>query len=183
MFTVFEIAARCSIDLDENPKYCERREFVDVSVRTTSRLRQVVRGTFVLVLTPGLRLKAIVVFYLWMTSSSIYYGISLNSYNLSINIYLYTFLGGLLEIPAYFLLWLATTTLGRKKTFAVLFIICGVSISLLTTLMLLLHEVFSLGSLVAAAVVFFLPETTNKNMPQGIHDEEEDNDTDKSRDV
>ncbi|KAK3889505.1 hypothetical protein Pcinc_006477 [Petrolisthes cinctipes] len=36
--------------------------------------------------------------------------------------------------------------------------------------------VFSLGSLVATAVVFFLPETTNKNMPQGINDEEKDND-------
>ncbi|KAK3888522.1 hypothetical protein Pcinc_007437 [Petrolisthes cinctipes] len=118
-----------------------------------------------------------------MTSSSINYGISLNSYNLSTNIYLYTLLGGLLEIPAYFLLWLATTTLGRKKTFAVLFIICGFSISLLTALMLPIHEVFSLGSLVAAAVVIFLPETTNENIPQGIHDEEEDNDTDKSRDV
>ncbi|KAK3878718.1 hypothetical protein Pcinc_016665 [Petrolisthes cinctipes] len=95
---------------------------------------------FVLVLTPGLRLKAIVVFYLWIASSTIYYGVSLNSYNLSTNIYLYTFLGGLLEIPAFLLLWLSTTTLARKKTFAVLFIICGVSISLLATLMLLLQE-------------------------------------------
>ncbi|KAK3870956.1 hypothetical protein Pcinc_023864 [Petrolisthes cinctipes] len=153
----------------------------DVSVK--AKVTQMLRFTFMLVLTPGLRLRAIVVFYLWLAVSTIYYGVSLNSYNLSTNIYLYTFLGGLLEIPAYLLLWLATTTLGRKKTFAVLFIICGVSISLLTTLMLLLHEVFSLGSLVAAAVVFFLPETTNKNMTQGIHDEEEDNDTDKSRDV
>ncbi|KAK3855268.1 hypothetical protein Pcinc_038318 [Petrolisthes cinctipes] len=141
------------------------------------------RFSFILVLTPGLRLRAMVVFYLWLAISTIYYGVSLNSYNLSTNIYLYTFLGGVMEIPAYLLLWLATTTLGRKKTFAIIFIICGVSISLLTTLILLFHEVFSLGSLVAAVVVFFLPETTNKIMPEGIHDEEEDKDTDKSRDV
>ncbi|KAK3889221.1 hypothetical protein Pcinc_006791 [Petrolisthes cinctipes] len=99
------------------------------------------------------------------------------------NIYLYTFLGGLLEIPAYLLLWLATATLGRKKTFAILFLICGISISLLTTLMLLLQKVFSVGALVAAAVVFILPETTNKNMPQGIDEEEDDNDSVYSRDV
>ncbi|KAK3895899.1 hypothetical protein Pcinc_000399 [Petrolisthes cinctipes] len=158
----------------------ERRESVGVSIRT--RLGQVLRETFVLVMTPGLRLKAFVIFYLWITSSAIYFGVSLNSYNLSINIYLYTFLGGLLEIPAYLLLWLATATLGRKKTFAILFLICGISISLLTTLILLLQKVFSVGALVAAAVVFILPETANKNMPQGI-DEDDDNDRVYSRDV
>ncbi|KAK3895901.1 hypothetical protein Pcinc_000401 [Petrolisthes cinctipes] len=167
--------------LEEKSEKCERRESVGVSVRT--KLEQLLRETFVLVLTPGLRLKAFVVFYLWITSSAIYYGISLNSYNLSTNIYLYTFLGGLLEIPAYLLLWLATATLGRKKTFAILFLICGISISLLTTLMLLLQKVFSVGALVAAAVVFILPETTNKNMPQGIDEEEDDNDSVYSRDV
>ncbi|KAK3893353.1 hypothetical protein Pcinc_002788 [Petrolisthes cinctipes] len=122
----------------EKAEKCERRESVGVSVRI--RLGQVLRETFVLVLTPGLRLKAFIIFYLWITTSTIYYGVSLNSYNLSTNIYLYTFLGGLLEIPAYLLLWLATATLGRKKTFAILFLICGISISLLTTLMLLLQK-------------------------------------------
>ncbi|KAK4316440.1 hypothetical protein Pmani_012404 [Petrolisthes manimaculis] len=64
----------------EKSDKCERRESVGVSVRT--RLGQVLRETFVLVLTPGLRLKAFVVFYLWIISSAIYFGVSLNSYNL-----------------------------------------------------------------------------------------------------
>ncbi|KAK3880182.1 hypothetical protein Pcinc_015313 [Petrolisthes cinctipes] len=165
----------------EKSKKCERREPVGVSVRT--RLEQVLRETFVLMLTPGLRLKAFIIFYLWITISAIYFGVSLNSYNLSTNIYLYTFLGGLLEIPAYLLLWLANATLGRKKTFAILFLICGISISLLTMLMLLLQKVFSVGALVAAAVVFILPETANKNMPQGVDEKEDDNDSVYSRDV
>lgn len=63
-----------------------------------------------------------------------------NHLTVSTNIYLYIFLGGLLEIPSYVLLWLASTTLGRKKTLTILFLICGVTISLLMALMLLLQE-------------------------------------------
>ncbi|KAK3853632.1 hypothetical protein Pcinc_039835 [Petrolisthes cinctipes] len=87
-----------------------------------------------------MRRKACIVFFLWGATSMIYYGVSLNSYNLSTNLYIYTFLCGLLEIPAYLLNWPASTTLGRKKTLVWLYLTCSVSISVLTALIMLLEE-------------------------------------------
>ncbi|KAK3895982.1 hypothetical protein Pcinc_000366 [Petrolisthes cinctipes] len=152
----------------------------------------VVRKAFLLLITPKVRQKACIVFFLWLATSVIYYGVSLNSYNLSTNLYMYTFLSGLLEIPAYLLLWLASTTLGRKRTLMCLYLTCSVSISVLTALIMLLEEgsddipinegevmvwgpsaVFSLATLAAAFIVTLLPETKNKIMAQGIDDQPE----------
>ncbi|KAK3895945.1 hypothetical protein Pcinc_000329 [Petrolisthes cinctipes] len=108
----------------------------------------VVRKAFLLLITPKVRQKACIVFFLWLATSIIYYGVSLNSYNLSTNLYMYTFLSGLLEIPAYLLLWLASTTLGRKRTLMCLYLTCSVSISVLTALIMLLEEVPSWAKMV-----------------------------------
>ncbi|KAK3895949.1 hypothetical protein Pcinc_000333 [Petrolisthes cinctipes] len=108
----------------------------------------VVRKVFLLLITPKVRQKACIVFFLWGATSIIYYGVSLNSYNLSTNLYMYTFLSGLLEIPAYLLLWLASTTLGRKRTLMCLYLSCSVSISVLTALIMLLEEVPSWAKMV-----------------------------------
>ncbi|KAK3895987.1 hypothetical protein Pcinc_000371 [Petrolisthes cinctipes] len=108
----------------------------------------VVRKAFLLLITPKVRQKACIVFFLWLATSIIYYGVSLNSFNLSTNLYMYTFLSGLLEIPAYLLLWLASTTLGRKRTLMCLYLTCSVSISVLTALIMLLEEVPSWAKMV-----------------------------------
>ncbi|KAK3887164.1 hypothetical protein Pcinc_008754 [Petrolisthes cinctipes] len=119
----------------------------------------VVRKVFLLLNTSEVRWKACIVFFLWGASSMIYYGVSLNSYNLSTNLYIYTFLCGLLEIPAYLFNWPTSTKLGRKKTLVCLYLTCSVSISVLTALIMLLEEVdrhkasqiFRSGSLLQAA--------------------------------
>ncbi|KAK3894445.1 hypothetical protein Pcinc_001793 [Petrolisthes cinctipes] len=100
----------------------------------------VVRKVFLLLITPEVRRKACIVFFLWGASSMIYFGVILNSYNLSTNLYIYTFLCGLLEIPAYLLNWPASTKLGRKKTLVCLYLTCSVSISVLNALIMLLEE-------------------------------------------
>ncbi|KAK3888841.1 hypothetical protein Pcinc_007107 [Petrolisthes cinctipes] len=100
----------------------------------------VVRKVLLLFITPEVRRKACIVFFLWGASSMVYYGVSLNSYNLSTNLYIYTFLCGLLELPTYLLLWFASTTLGRKKTLVCLYLTCSISISVLTALIMLLEE-------------------------------------------
>ncbi|KAK3878775.1 hypothetical protein Pcinc_016586 [Petrolisthes cinctipes] len=108
----------------------------------------VVRKVLLLFITPEVRRNACIVFFLWGASSMIYYGVSLNSYNLSTNLYIYTFLCGLLELPTYLLLWLASTTLGRKKTLVCLYLTCSISISFLTALIMLLEEVPSWAKMV-----------------------------------
>ncbi|KAK3884256.1 hypothetical protein Pcinc_011467 [Petrolisthes cinctipes] len=50
-----------------------------------TRLKEGLRTMFVLFLTPGLRVRTIIIFYLWMSCSTIYYGVSLNSYNMGVS--------------------------------------------------------------------------------------------------
>ncbi|KAK3886967.1 hypothetical protein Pcinc_008850 [Petrolisthes cinctipes] len=57
----------------------------------------VVRKVFLLLITPEVRWKACIVFFLWGATSIIYYGVSLNSYNLSVSISVLTALIMLLE--------------------------------------------------------------------------------------
>jgi len=58
----------------------------------------------------------------------IYYGIALNSPNLGSNIYLYTFISGVLEIPSYFMVPPLIRLLGRRPVFSGFLIICAVSL-------------------------------------------------------
>ncbi|KAK3895952.1 hypothetical protein Pcinc_000336 [Petrolisthes cinctipes] len=125
---------------------CEKEHEETRSLRSV--VVAVVRKVFLLLITPEVRRKACIVFFLWGASSMIYFGVSLNSYNLSTNLYIYTFLCGLLEIPAYLLNWPASTTLGRKKTLVCLYLTCSVSISVLTALIMLLEEVPSWAKMV-----------------------------------
>ncbi|KAK3883426.1 hypothetical protein Pcinc_012260 [Petrolisthes cinctipes] len=87
-----------------------------------------------------LRIRALLIFGCWFTCALVYYGVSLNATNLSTDVYLYMFLGGLLEVPCYVLLWPAIAFFGRVKSQAGLFFMCGVSI------------------LIVACIIFFLPE-------------------------
>ncbi|XP_068246342.1 organic cation/carnitine transporter 2-like isoform X2 [Palaemon carinicauda] len=82
---------------------------------------------------PLLRLT-IVVMFCWFSSSATYYGVSLNGVNLSTDIYLYMFFGGLLEFPSYVLLWPLVSFLGRKKSFILLFVGCGIAIFIIPVL-------------------------------------------------
>ncbi|KAK4324538.1 hypothetical protein Pmani_004813 [Petrolisthes manimaculis] len=87
-----------------------------------------------------MRMRTLIIFGCWFTCALVYYGVSLNATNLSTDVYLYIFLGGLLEVPSYILLWPAIALFGRVKSLAGLFFICGVSI------------------LIVACIIFFLPE-------------------------
>ncbi|XP_050709917.1 organic cation transporter protein-like [Eriocheir sinensis] len=113
----------------------ERRRAPDGSpttTTTTSFLRRGSRYLFAVLLTPGLRLKALVMFYIWAVAGASYFGLSHNARILSANVYLHTFLAGLVEVPAVFLLWPAITYLGRRKTLAFLLIVCSVSMTFMT---------------------------------------------------
>ncbi|XP_063859590.1 organic cation transporter protein-like [Scylla paramamosain] len=81
-----------------------------------------------------LRGRALIVFYCWFTASLVYYGISLNATNISADPYLYIFLGGLLELPSYFLLWPLMACLGRVKPLALLYLLCAIAILIMSSL-------------------------------------------------
>ena len=48
--------------------------------------------------------------------------------------YLYIFLGGLLEIPSYIVLWPMISKLGRMRSLSLLYLVCGLSIFAVTIL-------------------------------------------------
>ncbi|XP_042867655.1 organic cation transporter protein-like [Penaeus japonicus] len=95
-----------------------------------------VKAVFLLT-APSLRRTTVPVLFCWITVSLIYYGVSLNAANLSADPYIYVFLGGLVEIPSYLMLWLALSYLGRKTTLIAFYLVCGVCIFAVAALMLL----------------------------------------------
>lgn len=100
-----------------------------------------IRYLLVLVTTPEFRLRAIICYICWFAVSMVYHGVSLNSGNLSADPYLYMFLGGMLEVPSYILLWPSIAYFGRKVSLISQYFFCGVSISLIAILMLTLKQV------------------------------------------
>ncbi|KAK3863479.1 hypothetical protein Pcinc_030758 [Petrolisthes cinctipes] len=83
------------------------------------------------------RRRVSLIFVIWFFGAIGYFGVSLNATNIKVDIYLYIFLSGLLEIPSYLLLWPAISYFGRKKIHSSLYLISGVCILFLMALLLL----------------------------------------------
>ncbi|KAK3850001.1 hypothetical protein Pcinc_043267 [Petrolisthes cinctipes] len=90
-------------------------------------------------LRPELRLRSLVL-VVWLCGSFVYYGITLIATNIRTDTYVYLSLAGLLEIPSYLLLWPAIAYLGRRWSQVVSYLICGLCILVLMTLLLLLEH-------------------------------------------
>ncbi|XP_045131154.1 LOW QUALITY PROTEIN: organic cation transporter protein-like [Portunus trituberculatus] len=101
------------------------------------RVLDVVKEYLAVMTVRELRGRALIVFYCWFASALVYYGISLNATNISADPYLYIFLGGLLELPSYLLLWPLMVCLGRVKSLALLYLVCAITILILSTLIYL----------------------------------------------
>ena len=88
-----------------------------------------------LIRTPNLAFKSVNVFFNWFVNSLVYYGLSLNVGNLSVNIYLAHVISGAVEIPAYIMCQIILPSpLGRRVS------LCGTM--LLGGLALLLTSAF-----------------------------------------
>ncbi|XP_045118822.1 solute carrier family 22 member 6-like [Portunus trituberculatus] len=79
--------------------------------------------------------KMCLLIIIWFSASSAYYGLSLNATNISADPYLYNFLHGVFEVPAYFLLWLLVARAGRRPSLSVLFFFCAICIAINSILM------------------------------------------------
>ncbi|XP_049871418.1 organic cation transporter protein-like isoform X2 [Pectinophora gossypiella] len=65
--------------------------------------------------------------FLWVTCSLVYYGLSINSVNLSGNRYVSFMLVVLVEIPAYIVVAIVLDKYGRKKTLIPCYLLCAVT--------------------------------------------------------
>lgn len=61
----------------------------------------------------------------------------------STNIYMYSFLSGVVEVPAYLGMWPAITYLGRRVTLTVLLLFSGLCVSVVTMFIILQYEGWS----------------------------------------
>ncbi|XP_037789627.1 organic cation transporter protein-like [Penaeus monodon] len=129
----------------------------------SQRALNVAKTFFILLTTPSLRVRALIAFFCWFAASMVYYGVALNATNLSADPYIYLFLGGLMEVPSYILLWPAIKFLGRVKSLAILYFVCGASIIVVMFLMLYVPTVpvgvtvfFSLCGKMAITAAFHL---------------------------
>ncbi|XP_068245524.1 organic cation transporter protein-like [Palaemon carinicauda] len=102
-----------------------------------TRMKKVVLEYLALLMAREFRVRTLVVYFCWFTASMVYYGVALNATNLSADPYLYVFLGGLLEVPAYLLLWPAVVYVGRTKSLVILYGVCGITILAITAVFLL----------------------------------------------
>ncbi|OWF37778.1 organic cation transporter protein-like [Mizuhopecten yessoensis] len=71
--------------------------------------------------------NTLIVMYGWFVSSSVYYGLNFNTSNLAGDLYINTFIAGLVEIPALVYVILVNNRLGRRWTIASLMTLAGIS--------------------------------------------------------
>nr|XP_053628568.1 solute carrier family 22 member 3-like [Cherax quadricarinatus] len=104
------------------------------SVSCLAWYRRIGSHLLVFVRTPMLRRISLVLYFNWLTCTMVYYGISLNSANFSVDPFLYMFLGGLVELPSSTLILPFVTNFGRKIPLVIVFVLCGLSILVLLLL-------------------------------------------------
>ncbi|KAG0717956.1 Organic cation transporter protein [Chionoecetes opilio] len=112
-------------------------------------LRDTRRSLMVFVSTPVLRRISLILYFVWLTCSMVYYGISLSSSNFSVDPFLYMFLGGVMELPSYTLTVPFVSVCGRKAVLITLLMACGVTV-LVVPFLPLAHDGWGFLSVVMA---------------------------------
>lgn len=74
-----------------------------------------------------LLIRCLILFFIWGTNAFVFYGLSLNSVNLSGNIYMNFILGCLIEIPGNTIAWIIMNKIGRKYSLVSSFLLCGIT--------------------------------------------------------
>ena len=75
--------------------------------------------------TPAMRCRILIVTFIWMADSLVYWGLSLNTGDLVGNPFLMLFICGLVEVPASLLVLLLLDRAGRRSLCSTLFFIGG----------------------------------------------------------
>ncbi|XP_069189978.1 organic cation transporter protein isoform X2 [Procambarus clarkii] len=128
---------KAEVEDKDTSSLATKQQEVQSSTRRTARspcfakCRGVFGQLLVFVRTPMLRKISLVMYFNWLVCTMVYYGISLNSANFSVDPFLYMFLGGLMELPSYTLIIPFVAKFGRKIPLAGFFILCGMAILVL----------------------------------------------------
>ncbi|XP_012220932.1 organic cation transporter 1-like isoform X2 [Linepithema humile] len=80
-----------------------------------------------LITNPNIRKKFFILAFDWVANAVVYNGLSYNTTNLGVSDYLAFFIGGIVEIPSYFLTWYAMDRLGRRWVLCVTMMLGGLA--------------------------------------------------------
>ncbi|XP_028045997.1 organic cation transporter 1 isoform X2 [Monomorium pharaonis] len=80
-----------------------------------------------LITNPNIRKKFFILAFDWVANAVVYNGLSYNTTNLGVSDYLAFFIGGIVEIPSYFITWYAMDRLGRRWVLCVTMMLGGVA--------------------------------------------------------
>ncbi|XP_020285318.1 organic cation transporter 1-like isoform X2 [Pseudomyrmex gracilis] len=80
-----------------------------------------------LIRNPNIRKKFFILAFDWVANAVVYNGLSYNTTNLGVSDYLAFFIGGIVEIPSYFLTWYAMDRLGRRWVLCVTMMLGGIA--------------------------------------------------------
>ncbi|XP_066954869.1 organic cation transporter protein-like isoform X2 [Macrobrachium rosenbergii] len=100
-----------------------------------------IRHLFSLITDSDFRVKILICYFCWFGVSVVYSGVSLNAENLSVNLYIYVFLGGVIEVVSYILLGFMLRCVGRKSLLISVYLLCAITISIIATLLAIFDKV------------------------------------------
>ncbi|EFN71065.1 Organic cation transporter 1 [Camponotus floridanus] len=80
-----------------------------------------------LITNPNIRKKFFILAFDWVANAVVYNGLSYNTTNLGVSDYLAFFIGGIVEIPSYFITWYAMDRLGRRWVLCVTMMLGGLA--------------------------------------------------------
>ncbi|XP_072757525.1 organic cation transporter 1 [Anoplolepis gracilipes] len=80
-----------------------------------------------LITNPNIRKKFFILAFDWVANAVVYNGLSYNTTNLGVSDYLAFFIGGIVEIPSYFITWYAMDRIGRRWVLCVTMMLGGLA--------------------------------------------------------
>ena len=115
-----------ALKMNRSPISLETAEFVSKGTAESRTKTEDSAGVLDLFKTPNLRIKTLNVCLNWFANSLVYYGLSLNTGQLSGDPYLILFVMGLVELPSYVLTVYLMDRMGRRSLTALNMILGGI---------------------------------------------------------
>jgi len=105
----------------------EALEQVEVEKTKLDKVHEAFKEMEMLVATPQMRKRTLLIFFSWLVVAMVYYGLSFNTKNIGGDIYVSNFISGMAEIIACVLIIPALNRFGRVKIYSGTFLAGGIS--------------------------------------------------------
>ncbi|KYN04915.1 Organic cation transporter 1 [Cyphomyrmex costatus] len=106
---------------------CNGRNSNDIDVESENRKTPSSATPMDLITNPNIRKKFFILAFDWVANAVVYNGLSYNATNLGVSDYLAFFIGGIVEIPSYFITWYAMDRIGRRWVLCVTMMLGGLA--------------------------------------------------------